>query len=301
MNPLIGIAAISAVTGIAGGITSRNVANRNANNALAASMYNSRMNLQAGLINANAITAATMASNAATWALAQIGAHDTMAITEYNADLKMLVADYNAQVISQEAYYIWDAANTDVTLIERDLARTKGDILVSYGASGAQINETDSVADAMIAAGTEAELNKFIVRHGADIQATKIRNEAARSRWDGYVAAQQITYEGSMSAQGQLLQAGVNIAGNTAQGRINAATTFANAQIGASNTMFAGMSDAASYRAQGQQAFTNGLFQAGAQIATGYLASKVPTPVSDPTRNIYPMRSGTDYGSLLTN
>jgi len=297
---------IAAASAIYGGISGSSAAKRNANNALAVSLYNSRMNLQTGLLNANAITAATMASNAASWAIAQIGAHDTMAIAEYNADLKMLVADYNAQVISQEAYYIWDAANTDVTLIERDLARTKGDILVAYGASGVQINETDSVADAMIAAGTEAELNKFIVRHGADIQALKVRNEAARSRWDGYVAAQQITYEGSMGAQSQLMQAGINIAGNTAQGRINASTTWANAQIGAANVLFGGVTDSASYRAQSSQAMTNGMFQAGAQGAQAYFAYKMPasqsaqgTPAT--SSNVYPTRSGTEYGSLLTN
>lgn len=274
---LAAYAAVMAVSAIASGISGSNAAKRNARNTLAMSLYNSQESLRMGVVNANAITAATNASNAATWAVAQIGAKDTWDIAQYNADVRMLVGNYNSDVLLQEARYVWEAANADVTLLERDLARTKGNILTSYGASGAQINATDAVAMALTDAGTEAEINKFIVRHSADIQAAKIKNEAARSRWDGFMAAQQILYEGGMSSMGQYAQAGINIAGNTAQGRIDAASTLYNAQTQSRGMFYGGQVQAREYNAQASQAMTNGLFQAGASIASSYINSRMPT------------------------
>ena len=265
---------IAAASAIYSGISASNIAKANAKNAELAALENSRNSVHAGLINSNAITNAAMASSAVNMATAIFGAEQNWNVAQYNADLKMLVGDYNADLLDSEAFSILEGAKVDVKNIEDAAKRSKGAILASYGASGAQINSTDSVADAIIDSDTQAEINKFIVRHGADIQATKVRNEAARSRWDGYMSAQQILYEGSQRSTSMLFQGATRSLGNLAQASIDSRATMANAMIGASNITNAGAVDSTKYQIQANQSMNDGLFTAGSVAIKGSIDEK---------------------------
>ena len=304
-------AIIMAVSAVYGGVSASNTAKANARSAERAAFDNARNNVHAGLINSNAITNAMLASNAVNAATSIFGAEQNWNVAQYNADLKMLVGDYNADLLDSEAFSILEGAKVDVKNIEDAAKRSKGAILASYGASGAQINSTDSVADAIIDSDTQAAINKFIIRHGADIQATKVRNEAARSRWDGYMSAQQILYEGSQRSTSMLFQGATRSLGNLAQASIDASATMANAMIGASNITNAGAVDSTKYRIQANQSMNDGLFTAGSVAIKGSIDSKTgsetagrgitvpdsnvrgPSNISDTQYNNY-------SGSLLT-
>lgn len=296
---------IMAAASVASGVVASNTQKANARSNSIATHYNARMQLEAGIANANAITAATRANNMVTGALAQIGADDTWDIAEFNADLRMLVGDYNAQLQEREAFDIWEAAEIDITQVDNQGKRLAGNILASYGASGAQINETDSVADALIDAKTQVELEKFIIRHGADIRANKVINEAARSRWDGYAAAKQLIYEGSKAATGILANSAARIIGNTVQGQIDASATYENAVRSMKSTIMGGGAVTAQYNAAASQAMANGLFTAASQVASGAVSQANPGTGTGQPAKVQPASSyntfnGMNSGSLIT-
>jgi hypothetical protein len=301
-----------AVSAIYGGVSANNSAKANAKATELAAFVNSRNSVHAGLINSAATLQAAKVSNAVNTMAATFGAEQTWDVAQYNADLKFLIGDYNADLLDSEAVSILEGAKIDIKNMEDAAARSKGAILASYGASGAQINETDSVAEAIIDSETQFEINKFIIRHGADIQVTKIRNEAARSRWDGYVAAQQVLYEGGQKSKEILFQGAINNMGGMAQSGIDASAIMANARIGAANITNAGGVDAQKFRIAGNQAMNDGLFKAGASTVGGTIDSKTAslntgTPASAPDfkvngpSNISNTQYGNYSGSLLTS
>jgi len=302
--------AIIAIAGaVYSGVQANNTEKANANAAEWAAFTNSRNNLTMGIRNANAITKAAMISMASNRAMSFLGAQQDWDIARYNADLKMLVGDYNADILDNEAVTIWEKAGLDVQQIEDESARTKGHILASYGASGAQINATDSVADAMIDESTRSAMNVFIVRHSADIQAQKVHNEAARSRWDGYMAAKQILYEGNLRASGTLIEGGIRNESRMAQAMIDSSATFENSKMGSLSIVNTGNADAQSYRNKGTTAMNNGLFTAAAQSANLYTSSSnggtgkgitVESNYSPLTSDVGTTEYGSYSGSLLT-
>jgi hypothetical protein len=180
-------------------------------------------------------------------------------------------------VKESEVGRIWESADLDITQIENQGSKLKGEILSAYGASGAQINDTDSVADALTNAESATEMQKLIIRHGADIRATEVMNQGARSRWDGYMSASQIVYEGAKANMGALGQTAIGIVGNTIQGQIDARMTYENAVRGAATTMSGGSAQGQMYSSQAAQAMANGLFTAAGSMASMYVASRNPT------------------------
>lgn len=286
MSGMVVAAVISAAAQVAGGISANRTSRANQKATEAASYLNSQNTIYSGIENASIITAAAKANNATIAALASFNAGQDWDLAKYNANLRMLVSDYNAQILEREAFDIWEAAEVDILHIANQAARSEGDVLAAYGASGAQINDTDSVADAIIDVRTQSELDKFIVRHGADIQAQKIKNEAARSRWDGLVTAQQIVYEGSQRSIGGLMNAAISMAGNTAQAKIDSWATTTNANRQAASIRFGGQVTGAQYAAQGSQALANGMFTAAGSLASSYINSRVPQSSAAPTSSL---------------
>ena len=276
MNAMVVAAVINAAGSVMAGSQAQKTAQANQRATEAAANLTAQNTLYAGIENAAIITAAARANNATIQALASFNAEQDWDLAKYNSDLRMMVSDYNAQIIEREAFDIWEAAEVDILHIANQAKRSEGDVLAAYGASGAQINETDSVADALIDVRTQAELDKFIVRHGADIQAQKVTNEAARSRWDGLVTAQQIAYEGGQRSIGGLMNAAISMLGNAAQSGIDAAATMTNASRNAASIRFSGQVTGAQYSAQGSQAFNNGMFTAAGTLASSYINSRAP-------------------------
>lgn len=297
---------IAAAASVISGMQASNAANANARSNSIANHYNARMTLETGIANSNAITALARSNNMLTAALSQLNADDNWDIANYNADLRMAVGDYNARLLEQEALDVWEAAELDVTQIDNHGKRLAGNILASYGASGAQINDTDSVADALIDAKTQVELEKFIIRHGADIRATAIQNEAARNRWDGYMSAKQIIYEGSKASMNTLARGAASMIGTGMQAGIDAAATYENAVRSMKSISMGGEAVTSQYNAQASQAMASGLFQAAGQMASGAVknagASAGTTTASPKIREAssYNQFSSINSGSLIT-
>lgn len=274
---MIAAAVIAAASAIYGGVSASNANTRNKKAAEDAAFYTAKNAYETGIRNSRAIIASITAKNAMTAAITEFNVDQNWDVALYNSDIKMLVGDYNAKVKEQEAFDIWEAANLDIQQLDMQGKRTKGDVLAAYGASGAQINDTDSVKDALVNTETAIEMDKMVVRYGADMRAKYVRNEAARSRWDGYMAASQIIYEASQRNMGMIVGNSFNMLGNAIQGSMDATMTYDNAIRGASSAFAGGQIAGAEYGARANSAMVSGLFSAAGSLASAYISSQSPT------------------------
>jgi hypothetical protein len=241
------------------------------------------------------------------------GVNDTgqQQIAQYNANLQSFLGDYNASLLETEVGRIWEALDLDILQMEQQFARERGDIEVGYGASGVMMNQ-DSPLTAVIDARTQQELDLMIVRHNADIQASKLLDAAAKGRWEGNMAAASIMFESKISSSTNYANAVLSAMGTVAQGTIDSKMTLYNTGIGAEQTRLQGVSNYSTYKSQDQQALANGLFQAGSTWATyktnvaqpslpqqpqQKTASPILRTSGTPTRNVQPYQQSPAIGS----
>lgn len=249
---------------------------KNAKTDLRYSQYNADMVLQAGQANAAMIAGLAGANAAMTMAAAKFNIEIGSQVDQYNAQLRSFLGDFNASLLENEAQLVWESAELDLLQMEQQFARDLGTMRVNYGKSGVLMDQ-DSPLQAQIDAQTQHELDVMIVRHGADLQAKKLQDAAARSRWEGNVEAQSIMYEGFMNNIMQFGQATLTAAGQVVQGNANAAMTMYNSQIQANQILVGGQQDYASYKSADRQALMSGLFSAAGSLGKRYFDNKVPT------------------------
>ena len=155
----------------------------------------------------------------------------------------------------------------------------------------------------MIDAETQVEFEKFIIRYGADIRANHVKNEAARSRWDGYMAAQQLIYEGGMSNINALVNTGVRMVGSTIQSSIDASMVYNNAVRGANSAFSGGQIQASQYNAQASQLMASGFVSAAGAAISAYLGAGGTVggggTTAQPIANV--RSSGASYNSMYTS
>ncbi len=305
-NPWLG-AQMGAAVG--GGIDGRSNSRANARASRTAAQYNYQQTLRTAKFNNQISSAVTAANNAVIMGAAQVTSGITQQIALYNAELKRTVANHNALLLENEAELVYEAAELDAEQFIRAADQQQGAMKVAYGASGVVMDDPrDTPSQRLLDAEIEEELEVSIIRHNADIQASKLLLGAATSRWEGEVAANQIIFEGFSSANANMVQAGAQVIGNTAQTALdNAARTF-NARSRADEILYRGNLDAWQFRKQGDQALTRGLFGAGMAYA-GYKANTAGNNVAPYTNNARHLTRGTSAASgqnaytrpLLTN
>jgi len=264
---------ISAAASLAQGANSAAAANKNAALAAQTGQVNYNSILATGENNASAIESTAMFNAALSIIGANINASAESAITAYNANLQREIGSYNAGLLMGESVLIWDAANLEIENIEYQMHQDAGNILASYGASGIQINSTDSIADVLIDSDTQHQMNISVVRHGADIEAGKLKDAAARSIYEGEMEARRMEYETSVRVQNSKLSAAFSAMGSLMQGSIDAGLTRKNAGVAANQALQGGSIQSAQYRAQAKSAMNSGLFSAAGSVASSYVGN----------------------------
>jgi len=258
------------------------------------SEYNAIQMNRAGQINAAAIRGAAAANASMIMGAAGFNIENQFRLDSYNANLKSFLGDYNASLLEDEAALNWEASELELEQMENVFAREFGQLQVGYGASGVMMNQ-DTPQQVQIDAQTQHEMDVMIVRHGADIRSKKLLDSAARSRWEGNMAASSIMFEGLMNAAGTAGNALLNAAGVQTQGGINANMMAFNASVGANQTSMAGIFQHESWKSQDRQALASGLFQAGTAAGTAY--SKTPSVNKTTTTSGAPYRNAPAYGT----
>lgn len=301
VNPWVG-ASMGAAIG--GGIDARSVSYSNARARRTAAQYNYQKTIRDAEYNNRIEAAITGVNNAALMAGATASAGITRQIAAYNANLKRQVADHNAELLEHEAELVYQAAELDEDQFIRAANQQQGAMKAAYGASGVIVDDPrDTPAQRLMDAEIEEELEVSIIRHNADIQASKLLLGAATSRWEGELAARQILFEGFSSANLTMTQAASRAIGNAGQSALNQAARSYNARSQAHEIMVTGNWDANQYEQAGDRAFMRGLFSAGSTYAN-YKAYQADQPVAPKPKPRPPQPSAREYAyqsSLLAD
>ena len=247
-------AAYSQISGQNAAATQREYAKVNSANLLSASYYN---NLQAtdlaGFSAQLAMTAASVTNEI------------TSAVAERNAEAILMAAAKNTELLEREAEYVYQQADLNIFQREQQGARTVGSITAAYGASGAQLNIAgDAPMAGIINTKVQNELDTFIIRHGANIQAGKLLDAAATSEWEGQQAANTMLFEAYAQSIRTTAGTQLSVLGSMMQTQLGTQAGFYNATIDAMNVASGGAFAASQASQAGTQGMFSGLMNAAA-------------------------------------
>lgn len=194
----------------------------------------------------------------------------------YNASLQDFLGEYNAGLLEEEAATTWRAADLSIEQMQQEHDRANGIMRTQYGASGVLLDQ-DSALIADIDARTQQEMDVMIVRYNADQQAKKFLDAAAKSRWDGDMAAETIMFEGKMNRLAAVSNVTLATSGAYFQTKMNADMTYYNATLQGNQIYEGGNQAYANWEASDNQALVSGLFSAASTAASSYAQYKTPT------------------------
>lgn len=263
----------SGVTGLISG-------SKQADNYSAYSIYNAQAISDAGDASVNSLLATGEIKSAMKLAAAKSNIKSRAAINKYNADQSFLIGQVNSGLLEQEARLVWEQAGLDIQQLDKSFASTIGRMRVNHGASGA-IMDQDASLQAQDAAQDVHEMQKFIVRRGADIRAGKLLNQAAISEWRGTQEANRIVFEGALLGQSEMTNASVSAYGDVVQAFMDASMVDYNTNVKTFQTLALGSQQSANASTQGTSSFVSGLFGAATSVGATYLRNKIPVTSDD--------------------
>lgn len=250
---------------------------------------------QAGSANAKSVLAIGRLNSASQIAAAKATNMRIRELTKYNAEQTSFLGDYNAQVLENEALLVLESVGIDLRQLAREHERAAGDIKAAHGASGAIMGQ-DTAGVVMDDVRRQQELETFVVKRGADVRVTKLLDQAALSRYQGFQEANKITFEGALMEQSNIVNAGLSAFGTSAQARIDAVNIKNNAAIQASQMFQKGMLQSDQYAYAGSSAFWSGLFGASTSFASSYIDNKRKTQTYQGVTSLLGSESTTGFG-----
>jgi hypothetical protein len=248
--------------------------------------YNAQMQYQTDMTNIGAQTAIAGFNAKMAMMAGKMSAGVTKKMAEFNAQQTWATTLFNDALYEEELSLLWDAVDLDLAQLENQRAVERGQILAAQAASGTVMGQ-DSNAQVVINQRLQEEMDAFIVRHGADVQANKIARERAAGLWQGEMAVRKILYEGAMGAYAATANANLQAAGILGESAISAAAQKKSAMF----RLQAGMAGAdMQYNQQqtGIQAnLVSGLFSAAGQGFSNFYGMK-PTSGFSAFRSVDP-------------
>lgn len=216
---------------------------------------------------------------------------------DYNAAMLTATAQYNDSLLESELSSMWETAELDLMLLDNQRQVERGQIVAEQAASGTVIGE-GSNADVLIDQRTQAELDAFVVRHNADVQAASISNARAQGMWEAQVGVQHTIWQGQMESYYAVANSEIRAQGIKANAALDSAAMGASSSINywagtqsANLRRQAGIAGASLNYNQNQQTISNnfvqGMFSAAASGASRYYQ--------------YKQTNGSQGSSLLTS
>lgn len=202
----------------------------------------------------------------------QINAQMATDTAQLNASIIADTTAYNNELLAEDLALMWEAAELDIRNLEVQRAKERGGIRATHAASGTVMDEgsnAEIIADQM----TQEAMDAFIIRHGADIQASKITNAMAQNRWQGEMQIKKTIWEGQMGAYSSLTNAGLSAMG----GLMTAAISSQAGMQTASSGLTAGLAGAQMQYSQNQQSINAGLVQGLFSAGSQYVSSNPST------------------------
>jgi hypothetical protein len=268
-------AIVGAVIGAVGGIISGGSADSQATRARDIQLWNTQQ--QYNQTNSNLATQSVLSMYNAGLSLLQgeVEASRELSTAYFNANLIQATTEYNNNLLDNELALLWDKVELDINLLGQQRARERGEIRAVQSASGV-VMDYGSYADIMVDSRTQQALDEFIVRHNADVTASKIENTKAQNAWKGTMEAIKVAWEGEKAAtisrtNSQLQAQSIMFSGamNYMSGSQTAMNKWNSNMIGIDNNSIA-------YSQQNTANMVNGLFSAASKYASTYGSDYVP-------------------------
>ena len=260
---------------IGGGIDGYNSSRQDARAYEATGAYNSNQAIALAEHGASSVLNTARINGALSILGASFDAANIQMVASVNAFFQREAGFYNASLLRDEAEAVLAALELDIEQVEKQYGRILGAATVGYASSGVRIDiETDTPSLVLLDMATERELEIMILKQNGQEQARKLMNAAARSEFDGNVAAIQILTEGQQRANASIFA-----------GFLDATTLGINADIEATNILYQGSVEsgqilydsrirANNSRSNGDRALINGLINGGMSAYSAYTPPK---------------------------
>lgn len=187
----------------------------------------------------------------------------------FNIDIIEEAHDYNDLLLEEEERLLWERTGLDLKLLAQQRRAERGQIVAAQGASGTVIGE-GSNAQVVIDQKAQEALDRFIIEHGADIQAAKIQNARAQGEWQAEMQIKKIEWEAEMGATLTRFNANIQSLSTGASSILGAMGDSYSSQM----SLRAGLYGADFQASAGSRAATSmlvtGLFSAASQAVSGY-------------------------------
>lgn len=262
-GPTGAVAGASIGSGIDGYISGEEQADQYATT----SAYNAAQATSQARYNADSVMNAARINMGLATLGASVDAQGVQAVAHLNAYFQRESAAYNASLLRDDAQSVLEALDLDIETVNKQYRRILGATEVGYTSSGVRIDiDTDTPNLVLLDIATERELETMILTHNGQEQARQLLNAAARSEFEGNMAAAQIMFEGQQRAGS--IQAGASL--SRAGMFINAYNTSNSIKyeggVSSSQQLYNGRTNATSSRQAGDRALVSGLIQGGAAL-----------------------------------
>lgn len=298
--------AIPAVISAVGALSSAASASKQNKQQLAWNNYNSTMDYNTAMGN---ISSQLMLTKANVGFLQQAEAIEQQRLkstAEFNSATILSVASFNNSLLDREEELMWEGLDLDLSVLHAERAREKGEIIAAQAASGTVIGE-GSNADVVAAQMTQEALDASVLRHGANIQASRLLNSKLMNNYNANMEYQKIMWEAQMGSYVSQSNTNLQAMGMITEGVISAMANGASAE----NALRAGQQGAnmnySTNSSKINSGLTNSLFSAAGQGVASYYGSKVPSVPSGSTgvssagsSTFVPAGSGYTFGSGYT-
>jgi hypothetical protein len=268
-------AAIGAVVGAIGGLVSGGAADAQVQRARDIQLWNTQQQYNQSMSNLATQSVVSMYNAELALLQGELEASRQLSTAYYNAEVIQQTTEYNNNLLDNELAILWDKVDLDINLLGQQRAVERGEIRAAQSASGV-VMDYGSYADVMIDSKTQQALDEFIVRHNADVTASKIENTKAQNEWKGAMEAMRVAWEGEKAAmismtnsqlQAQSIMIGATM--NYMSGSQSAMNKWNSGMIGIDNSSIA-------YSQQNTASMMNGLFSAASRYASSYGSDYTP-------------------------
>lgn len=119
--------------------------------------------------------------------------------SQQNAAFLETQGNYNATIGENEAVYQQDIARYDEAQFRKSAQKMIGSSQAAAGVAGVAVGE-GSAQDALLENIRETELDALIIRHGGEVRASRLRQQAALDRYAASKGAQAERLSGTATA-----------------------------------------------------------------------------------------------------
>lgn len=265
----VALAAASAI----GSVISANSASKQ--NAVQSdwNQYNAQTNYNTSMSNIASQTMIGMFNASVSKRTGEIEANRQLQTAAYNSQIISMTTKYNSSLLEEEVRLLWEAEGLDQSILAQQRASERGNLLAFQSASGTTTG-FGSNKEAIISQMTQEGMDSFVIRHNADIQASKIADAMAQNVWQGNMEIQRTMWEGEMGAYVSRSNASNQSIGTLMNTMLASRANTASAQ----NQLISGMAGAEMTQDQNQfqisQNMTQGLFNSASSVVSGYYQDK---------------------------